>query len=125
MFPAAKVAVDPADDAVRRYHVYEKTLQAAGRRAVRRAHLAKPASPHTLRHSFATHLLLNGTDIREIQETTMIYTHVVRELKTKAHSPLDSLCQKDSALDFSSRLADIQKAPHKISPWSPRRAGPT
>ena len=115
------MAVDPADGAVRRYHVYEKTLQAA----VRRAHLPKPASPHTLRHSFATHLLLNGTDIREIQETTMIYTHVVRELKTKAHSPLDSLCQKDSALDFSSRLADIQKAPHKISPWSPRRAGPT
>jgi site-specific recombinase XerD len=91
--------LDPADGKVRRYHVYEKTLQAAIRRAVRRAGISKHASAHTLRHSFATHLLLNGTDIREIQEllghksveTTMIYTHVVRELKTKARSPLDDM----------------------------------
>jgi len=99
VFPADKVAMDPADGKVRRYHVYEKTLQAAIRRAVRRAGITKHASAHTLRHSFAAHLLLNGTDIREIQEllghksveTTMIYTHVVRELKTKARSPLDDM----------------------------------
>lgn len=74
------------------------------RRAARKAGLAKHASVHTLRHSFATHLLLNGTDIREIQEllghksveTTMIHTHVVRELKTKARSPLDALSSAES-----------------------------
>jgi len=95
VFPADKIALDPADDKARRYHVYEKTLQGA----IRRAELTKRTSAHTLRHSFATHLLMSGTDIREIQEllghksleTTMIYTHVMRELKTKARSPLDDL----------------------------------
>ncbi len=99
VFPANRIAVDPADGKVRRYHLHEKTLQAAVRRAVQKAGIAKHASVHTLRHSFATHLLLNGTDIREIQEllghnsleTTMVYTHVVREFKTKARSPLDTL----------------------------------
>jgi integron integrase len=99
VFPADKIAVDPVDGKVRRYHLHEKILQTAVRRAVQKAGIAKHASAHTLRHSFATHLLLNGTDIREIQEllghnsleTTMIYTHVVRELKTKARSPLDAL----------------------------------
>ena len=99
LFPADKVAIDPTDGKVRRYHVYEKTLQAAVTRAVKKSGIIKHASPHTLRHSFATHLLMNGTDIREIQEllghksveTTMIYTHVVRDLKTKARSPLDTM----------------------------------
>jgi site-specific recombinase XerD len=99
VFPADKVAVDSADSKTRRYHVYDQDLQKAVRRAARKAGLTKHATPHTLRHSFATHLLMNGTDIREIQEllghksveTTMIYTHVVRELKTKACSPLDDL----------------------------------
>ena len=84
---------------LRRYHVYDQDLQKAVRRAARKAGLTKHATPHTLRHSFATHLLMNGTDIREIQEllghksveTTMIYTHVVREMKTKVRSPLDDL----------------------------------
>lgn len=99
LFPADKVAVDPADGKVRRYHIYGKTIQSAVRRAARKAGIARRASPHTLRHSFATHLLLNGTDIREIQEllghnsveTTMIYTHVVRDMRTNAQSPLDAL----------------------------------
>ncbi|MFH1998544.1 MAG: integron integrase [Planctomycetota bacterium] len=98
-FPADKVALDPSDGKVRRYHVYGKTVQAAVRRARGRAGIDKHATIHTLRHCFATHLLLKGTDIREIQEllghksveTTMVYTHVVRDLKTKASSPLDDL----------------------------------
>jgi len=99
VFPADKVGVDPADGKMRRYHIFDQDVQKAVRRAARKAGLTKHATPHTLRHSFATHLLMNGTDIREIQEllghksveTTMIYTHVVREFKTKASSPLDSL----------------------------------
>jgi integron integrase len=99
VFPADKVAVDRADGKTRRYHIYDQDLQKAVRRAAQKSGLTKHATPHTLRHSFATHLLMNGTDIREIQEllghksveTTMIYTHVVRELKTKARSPLDDL----------------------------------
>jgi integron integrase len=99
VFPADKIACDPADGKVRRYHLHEKALQSAIRRAVQAAGIVKHATAHSLRHSFATELLLRGTDIRQIQdllghnslETTMIYTHVVRDLRAPAASPLDQL----------------------------------
>ena len=99
VFPAAGFSPDPRSGKVRRHHIGEAVLQRAMREAVLAAGLSKPASVHTLRHSFATHLLMQGVNIREVQEylghssveTTMIYTHVIRTLTNKAESPLDRL----------------------------------
>jgi integron integrase len=98
-FPAAGLSVDPESGQVRRHHVSEQILQRAVSAAVSRANLTKHASIHTLRHSFATHLLMQGVNIREVQEllghksvdTTMIYTHVVRTMGSRPKSPLDTL----------------------------------
>ncbi len=98
VFPAAQASIDPRDGAFRRHHVGEKNLQNAVKAAVLRAGVPKAASCHTFRHSFATHLLGNGYDIRTVQEllghkdvaTTMIYTHVLnRPGALPVRSPLD------------------------------------
>lgn len=99
VFPSGKVSKDPRSQKMRRHHIDESALQKAVRYAARSVGLTKPVSPHTFRHSFATHLLENGYDIRTVQEllghknlsTTMIYTHVINKGGRGVQSPLDTL----------------------------------
>ena len=98
-FPSVKLSVDPLAKKVRRHHADEKTVQRAVKKAVKLAGIVKLATPHTLRHSFATQLLAGGYDIRTVQEllghsdvaTTMIYTHVLNKGGKGVSSPLDVL----------------------------------
>ena len=98
VFPSHKLSTDPRSGALRRHHVYENYLTRGVKEAARAAGIDKPVSCHTLRHSFATHLLESGYDIRTVQEllghasveTTMIYTHVTRKGGRGVASPLDA-----------------------------------
>lgn len=98
IFPSYNLSVDPRANCIRRHHVHQSSLQHAIKTAAQKAGIAKQVNVHTLRHSFATHLLENGYDIRTIQEllghsnvqTTMIYTHVAQKNRLGVKSPLDS-----------------------------------
>jgi integron integrase len=99
VFPADRRSIDPRTGITRRHHLSDQSFQRALRQALRDAGIAKQATPHTLRHSFATHLLESGHDIRTVQEllghsdvsTTMIYTHVLNRGGRGVVSPLDRL----------------------------------
>jgi integron integrase len=98
VFPAAKLSIDPESGMMRRHHVDERAIQRAVGKAIREANVSKHSSCHTFRHSFATHLLESGYDIRTVQEllghsdvsTTMIYTHVLNKGGKGVRSPLDA-----------------------------------
>ena len=99
VFPSKQMSADPRTGVIRRHHLHPESVQKAVRMAARRADLSKPVTPHTLRHSFATHLLQSGHDIRTVQEllghkdveTTMIYTHVLNRGGHGVPSPLDRI----------------------------------
>ena len=99
VFPANKLSVDPRSGKVWRHHIGDSAIQEMIKKAIKNSAIPKHGSVHTLRHNFATQLLMNGVNIREVQEllghknveTTMIYTHVLRDMSHAPKSPLDAL----------------------------------
>ena len=99
VFPSGRLSVDPLSGKTRRHHIHENGLQKAIKKAAQKADIAKRVNCHAMRHSFATHLLESGYDIRTVQEllghadvsTTMIYTHVLNRGGKGVKSPLDEL----------------------------------
>ena len=99
VFPARRLSVDPRSGKLRRHHLLDSTVQKAVKRAARECAIRKPVTCHTFRHSFATHLLESGADIRTVQQllghadvrTTMIYTHVINRGALGARSPMDGM----------------------------------
>ncbi len=112
VFPSANLSVDPRSGKIMRHHISERTIQNTVKDAARKAKIAKHVTVHTLRHSFATHLLMNGVNIREVQEllghknveTTMIYTHVMRDMSNAPKSPLDNLYADNGVKDKNRTL---------------------
>jgi integron integrase len=128
VFPADRLSVDPRSGTVRRHHMDESTVQRAIRAAAKAAGIPKPVSPHTFRHSFATHLLENGYDIRTVQEllghkdvrTTMIYTHVLQRGGRAVRSPLDFLRSPEQPVDLGWRREGRER---RMSQGPPRSVG--
>ena len=108
VFPSDRISTDPRSDKRRRHHVHERTVQKAVRVAGQRAGIDKRVSCHTLRHSFATHLLMSGSDIRTIQEqlghsdlkTTQIYTHLIDHGASGGRSPLEQIFSESKGLQL-------------------------
>ena len=134
VFPSPTLSVDPRSGRKQRHHVYESVLQVALREAARKAGINKDIHSHTMRHSFATHLLASGSDIRTVQEllghnnvkTTMIYTHVLKAGPQCVTSPADRLSTACTAIEMkppsvTERPCDVAVAVAPIAKEAPKK----